>query len=71
MKEEMLASLKRRYQDMESNKYFAVETVLDLRFKDKVFSSMSSGMIAEQMLTSLYEAEAQKDDLPSDSASTQ
>ena len=56
---------------MESNKYFAVATVLDPRFKDKVFSTMSSGMIAKQMLTCLYEVEAQKDDLPSDSASTQ
>ena len=63
MKEEILASLKHHYQNMESNKYFAVATVLDPRFKDKVFSSMSFGMIAKQMLTSLYKAEAQKDDI--------
>ena len=53
MKAEMLASLKRRYQNMESNKYLAVATVLDLRLKDNVFSSTSSGMIEKQMLTSL------------------
>lgn len=42
---------------------------LDPRLKDKVFSSTSSGMTAKQMLTSLFEAEAQKqkNDLPPDS----
>ena len=58
-------------QDMDSNKHFAVATVLDSKCMDKIFSSMSSGMTTKQMLISLCKAEAQKDDLPSDSASTQ
>ena len=46
-------------------------TVSSIKSQFDIFSSTLSGMIAKQILTSLYEAESQKDDLPSNSASTQ
>ncbi len=55
MKRGMLASLKHRYENMESNEYFAIATLLDPRFKLRVFSSTSSGALAKQMLISSYE----------------
>ena len=71
MKTEMLASLKRCYQDMESNSFFVVATLLDPRFKDRVFSSKSSGMTAKEMLISMYEAQAHTDIAESPLDSTQ
>ena len=50
MKRAMLTSLKHRYQDMGSNKYYALATVLDPRFKLLVFSSASASALAKQML---------------------
>lgn len=50
MKKEMLSSLKSRYSDMESNKCYAIATLLDPRFKLKVFSTSSSKALAKQML---------------------
>ena len=50
MKRTMLTSLKHRYQDMESNKYYVLATVLDPRFKLLVFSSASASALAKQML---------------------
>ena len=37
MKREMLKSLKDRYRHMESNKYYSLATLLDPRFKQRVF----------------------------------
>ena len=50
MKREMLSSLQTRYAEMESNKCYAIATVLDPRFKLKVFSTSSSKALAKQML---------------------
>ena len=55
MKRGMLASLKHRYENMESNEYFAIATLLDPIFKLRVFSSTSSGALAKPMLISSYE----------------
>ena len=57
MKREMLASLKQRYSDMESNEYYAVATLMDPRFKQRVFSSSSSGAKGKQMLIFSYGAQ--------------
>ena len=62
MKREMLASLKHRYENMESNEYYAIATLLDPRFKLRVFSSTSSGALAKQMLISSYETLESQDD---------
>ena len=48
MKRAMLTFLKHRYQDMESNKYYALATVLDPRFKLLVFSSASASALAKR-----------------------
>ena len=50
MKREMLKSLKDCYRHMESNEYYAIATLLDPRFKQRVFSSSSSAVLAKQML---------------------
>jgi len=55
MKRETLASLVHRYEGMESKEYFALTTLLDSRFKQRVFSSTSSGAYARQMLIASYE----------------
>ena len=39
MKKEMLASLNRRYKDVESHKELAIAALLDPWFKDKVFTN--------------------------------
>ena len=49
-KREMLDSLKRRYQHMESNSYFSLATALDPRFKLLVFSSASAAVPCKQMM---------------------
>ena len=55
MKREMLKSLKDRYRHMESNKYYSLETLLDLRFKQRAFSSSSSAALAKHMLIAAHE----------------
>ena len=55
MKREMLKSLKDRYKHMESNEYYALATLLDPRFKQRVFSSSSSAALAKQMLIAAHE----------------
>ena len=55
MKREMLKSLKDRYKHMESNEYYAIATLLDPRFKQRVFSSSSSAALAKQMLIAEHE----------------
>ena len=55
MKREMLKSLKDRYKHMESNEYYAIATLLDPRFKQRVFSSSSSAALAKQMLLAAHE----------------
>ena len=55
MKREMLSSLKSRYNNIESNKYYALATLLDPRFKQQVFSSPSAAALAKQMLISSFE----------------
>ena len=66
MKREMLKSLKERYRHMESNEYYAIATLLDPRFKQKVFSSSSSAALAKQMLIAAHEAleETEEDTTP-------
>ena len=56
---------------MESNSFFVVATLLDPRFKDRVFSSKSSRMTVKEMLTSMYEAQAHTDIAESPLDSTQ
>ena len=55
MKREMIKSLKDRYIHMESNEYYAIATLLDPRFKQRVFSSSSSAALAKQMLIAEHE----------------
>ena len=57
MKREMIKSLKDRYcnRHMESNEYYAIATLLDTRFKQRVFSSSSSAALAKQMLIAEHE----------------
>ena len=50
MKREMLSLLQTHYTGTESNKFYAVATLLDPRFKLKVFSTSSSKALAKQML---------------------
>ena len=56
MKRQMLVSLHARFADMESNKLYVMATILDPRFKQRVFSTASSAALAEQILISEYEA---------------
>jgi len=63
MKREMLVSLQTRYSDVESNKFFALATLLDPRFKQRVFSSATSAAMAKQMLISEYESFTSEQDL--------
>lgn len=62
----MLRSLKERYRDMESNEHYAIATLLDPRFKQKVFSSSASAALAKQMLIAAHEAleEEEEDCIP-------
>ena len=62
MKREMLISLQTHYNDVESNKFFALATVLDPWFKQKVFSSATSAAMAKQMLISEYESFSSEQD---------
>ena len=55
MKREMLRSLSSRYSDVETNKFYCLATILDPRFKLRVFSSSTSAALAKQMLISEYE----------------
>ena len=55
MKREMLKSIKDRYKHMESNEYYAIATLLDPRFKQRVFTSSSSAALAKQMLIAEHE----------------
>ena len=55
MKKEMLRSLRKRYRLMESNEYYAIATLLDPRFKQRVFSSSSSAALAKRMLIASHE----------------
>ena len=55
MKREMLKSLKDRYRHMESNECYSLATLLDPRFKQRVFSSSSSAALAKQMLIAAHE----------------
>ena len=55
MKKEMLSSLQQRYQNMETNKLYALATALDPRFKLRVFASASASALVRQMLMEEYE----------------
>ena len=46
MKRQMLGSLNRMYQDVEDNKFLVLVTLLDLRIKDKYFSSLVKSLNA-------------------------
>ena len=62
MKKEMLASLSRRYHNMETNKLYALATALDPRFKLCVFASASACASVRQMLMEKYEQLAGTED---------
>ncbi len=64
MKQEMLSSLKRRYENMETNKFYALATALDPRFKLCVFSSASASALVRQMLIEEYEQLAGSEESP-------
>ena len=64
MKREMLKSLKERYRHMESNEHYAIATLLDPQFKQKVFSSSASAAVAKQMLIVAHEALEEEDSIP-------
>ena len=64
MKQEMLLSLNRRYQNMETNKLYALATVLDPRFKLCVFASASTSASVRQMLMEEYERLAASEESP-------
>ena len=51
MKRKMLLSLNNRYATMETNKLYALPTLLDPRFKIQVLSSSQSVIQARQCLT--------------------
>ena len=55
MKREMLRSLREWYRQMESNEFYAIATVLDPRFKQKMFSCLSSAALAKQILIAAHE----------------
>ena len=50
MKSEMVASLKRRFSDIEKNECFVITTLLDPPFKDKFFCGPSERAAARQVL---------------------
>ena len=54
MKRKMLLSLNNRYATIETNKFYALPTLLDPRFKVWVFSSTSSVIQARQCLTAEF-----------------
>ena len=64
MKHQMLLSLKQRYQNMETNKFFTLSAVLDPRFKLCVFMSASASALVRQMLMEEYEQLAETDTSP-------
>ena len=55
LKREMIKSLKDRYRYMESNDYYTIATLLDPRFKQRVFSSSYSAALAKQNLIAEHE----------------
>ena len=55
MKNKMLKPLKDCYKHMDSNEYYAITTLLDPKFKQRVFSSSSSAALAKQMLLAAHE----------------
>lgn len=52
---EMIRSLKDFYKHTESNEYYAIATLLDPRLKQGIFSSLSSAVLAKQMLIAAHE----------------
>ena len=64
MKQQILSSLKQRYQNMETNQFFALAAVLDPRFKLCVFTSASASTLVWQMLMEEYEQLAETDASP-------
>ena len=63
MKQQMLVSLQTRYNDVECNKFFALATMLDPHFEQRVFSSAASAAMAKQMLISENESNTSEQDL--------
>ena len=63
MKRQMLVSLQTRYSDVECNKFFALATMLDPSFKQRVFSSAASAAMAKNILISEYESITSEQDL--------
>jgi len=54
MKRKMLESLTHRFADIEDIEFLALATLLDLRYKDKFFTSSSSRQYAKEMLLTEY-----------------
>lgn len=59
----MLVSLQTCYNDVECNKFFALATMLDPPFEQRVFSTAASAAMAKQMLISEYESNTSEQDL--------
>jgi len=70
MKQEMLMSLRRRYETVESNEVLTVSTVLDPRFKDKCFR-LSDTIEAVKCTLKEMVAEIKSLELPTTNASTE
>ena len=64
MKREMLKSLRECYSYLESYEYYAIATLLDSHFKQKIFSSSASAALAKQMLTAVYKTLEEEDCIP-------
>ena len=62
MKEDMLASLNRRYGNIETNTTLTVATLLDPRFKDKCFSKSDTKTI-EALNSKLSEMNTDEDEV--------
>ena len=63
MKWQMLVSLQTHYNDVDCNKFFALATMLDPHFEQRVFSSAASAAMAKQMLISENESNTSEQDL--------
>jgi len=57
MKRAMLASLQRRFADINETDFLALATLLDPRFRDKLFSIVALCQDAVTLLNSQYSAE--------------
>jgi len=53
MKSKMLSSLKRRFADVEENEVLIIATVVDPRYKDKIFAKLATKELAKQSIVDM------------------